>query len=60
LKQVAPRLETAFFMTEGKYSYLSSTGVRELACFGGELSQLVPPYVEQVIRNKFPFKKSEA
>lgn len=60
LKQVAPQLETAFFMTEGKYSYLSSTGVRELACFGGDLSNLVPPYVEQVIRKKFPFKKSEA
>ena len=60
LKQVNPTLETAFFMTEGKYSYLSSTGVRELACFGGNVSQLVPPYVRQVIEAKFKSGKSEA
>lgn len=53
LKKVDPKLETAFFMTEGKYSYLSSTGVRELACFGGDVSQLVPPYVQHVIETKF-------
>lgn len=53
LKKVDPKLETAFFMTEGKYSYLSSTGVRELACFGGDVSELVPPYVKQVIEAKF-------
>lgn len=60
LKQVNPTLETAFFMAEGKYSYLSSTGVRELACFGGNVSQLVPPYVRQVIEAKFKSGKSEA
>lgn len=53
LKKVDPKLETAFFMTEGKYSFLSSTGVRELACFGGDVSKLVPPYVQQVIEKKF-------
>ncbi len=57
LKKVDPKLETAFFMTEGKYSYLSSTGVRELACFGGEVSELVPPYVKQMIDAKFHSEK---
>lgn len=52
LKQVDPELETAFFMTEGKYSFLSSTGVRELAYFGGDISKLVPPYVQQMIEKK--------
>lgn len=57
IKQVDPQLETAFFMTEGKYSFLSSTGVRELACFGGDVSKLVPPYVEQIIHQKEFYKK---
>lgn len=60
LKKVDPELETAFFMTEGKYSFLSSTGVRELACFGGDISQLVPPYVQKCIQAKNDSKKSEA
>ncbi len=52
LKQINPELETAFFMTQGKYSFLSSTGVRELAHFGGNISKLVPPYVEKIMREK--------
>jgi pantetheine-phosphate adenylyltransferase len=60
LKKVNPKLETAFFMTDGQYSFLSSTGVRELACFGGNVSELVPPYVQHVIEAKFKSDKSEA
>lgn len=60
LKKVNPTLETAFFMTEGKYSFLSSTGVRELAYFGGNVSNLVPPYVQKVIDAKIHSVKSEA
>lgn len=47
-------------MTDGQYSFLSSTGVRELACFGGNVSELVPPYVQHVIEAKFKSDKSEA
>lgn len=60
LKKVNPKLETVFFMTDGQYSFLSSTGVRELACFGGNVSELVPPYVQHVIEAKFKSDKSEA
>lgn len=49
IKKIDPTLETAFFMTDGRYSYLSSTGVRELAYFNGDVSQMVPPYVEAMI-----------
>ncbi|MDY6085057.1 MAG: pantetheine-phosphate adenylyltransferase [Dialister sp.] len=52
IKQVEPTLETAFFMTDGKYSYISSTGVRELAYFHGEIEKMVPPYVQQMIAKK--------
>lgn len=52
IKQIDPSLETAFFMADGRYSYLSSTGVRELAHFNGDLSKMVPPYVQEMIQRK--------
>lgn len=39
-------------MTSGEYSYLSSSGVRELARFGGEVSHLVPSCVEKALVEK--------
>lgn len=53
MKKVEPRIETVFIMTSNQYSYISSTGIRELACFGGKLDGLVPPYVEQRLKEKF-------
>lgn len=52
IKQIDPTLETAFFMTDGRYSYLSSTGVRELAHFDGDVTRMVPPYVQEIIKKK--------
>lgn len=57
IKQIAPTLETAFFMTDGRYSFLSSTGVRELANFNGDVSKMVPPYVQEMIHRKMNFIK---
>ena len=57
IKKIDPTLETAFFMTDGRYSYLSSTGVRELAYFNGDVSQMVPPYVEAMIEKKLELLK---
>lgn len=56
MKQVEPDLETVFIMTSMKYSFISSTGIRELACFGGRLDELVPDYVEQKLKEKFKDK----
>ncbi len=52
IKQIDPTLETAFFMTDSRYSYLSSTGVRELAHFNGDITRMVPEYVQEMIRKK--------
>src|SRR3954447_8000951 len=41
----APDLETVFIMASPQYSFLSSSGVKELATFGGDISDLVPPHV---------------
>lgn len=56
MKKVEPRIETVFIMTSTQYSYISSTGIRELACFGGKLDDMVPDYVEQKLKEKFADK----
>ena len=45
--------ETVFIMTNNKYSFVSSTGIRELAKFGGKLEGLVPPAVKEALESKF-------
>ncbi len=46
-------LETAFIMSPPQYMYLSSSIVRELASYGGDVSQFVPPCVNDALRKKF-------
>ena len=46
-------LDTMFFTTSTDYAYLSSTIVREIASYHGDVSELVPPYVEQKLKQKF-------
>lgn len=46
-------LDTMFFTTSTEYAYLSSTIVREIASYHGDISELVPPYVEQKLKQKF-------
>jgi pantetheine-phosphate adenylyltransferase len=48
-RHLAPELETVFLATEASGSYVSSTLVREVACLGGDVTQLVPPHVAQAL-----------
>jgi pantetheine-phosphate adenylyltransferase len=41
----APDVESIYLMASPKYSFLSSSGVRELATFGGNIDELVPAHV---------------
>lgn len=52
-KNVEPDIETVFIMTNNKYSFVSSTGVRELARYGGNLNGLVPEIVIEEMKKKF-------
>lgn len=45
-------IETVFFMPRQRYSYLSSSVVRDISHFGGNVSRMVPPYVVKKIRQK--------
>ncbi|NLZ94066.1 MAG: pantetheine-phosphate adenylyltransferase [Firmicutes bacterium] len=51
-RKLDPHLETIFMMTSNRYSYLSSSIVKEIAFFGGDISDLVPPEVYPLIRKK--------
>ena len=58
LKKIDNQLETVFIMTNAKYSFVSSSGVRELATFGGQLKDLVPECIEERVR-KHVYEKFE-
>lgn len=51
-KKLAPDIETLFMVTSDKYSFLSSSIVRELASYNGSLEGLVPQLLEDEIRRK--------
>jgi pantetheine-phosphate adenylyltransferase len=44
-RKMAPEIESIYMMSSPQYSFLSSSGVKELAMFGGDLTDLVPPPV---------------
>ncbi len=46
-------LDTVFLTTSLEYSYLSSSTVKEIAYFGGDVSQCVPPFVVGLIQDKY-------
>ncbi len=52
-RKLNPDVETLFMMTNSKYSYLSSSIVKEIADFGGDVKKLVPKEVHDLIVNKF-------
>ena len=52
-RNLAPGIETVFLVPAFDLTYLSSSLVREVARFGGDVSQLVHPKVQQALQRKF-------
>ena len=52
-RRMRPDLETICLMTSLEYSFLSSTLLKDIARFGGEVSTLVPENVERALRRRF-------
>lgn len=50
---MAPQIDTIFLTTSLEYSYLSSSTVREVAAFGGDISHFVPPAIEALVKEKY-------
>ena len=52
-KVIAPDIDTIFLTTNLKYSYLSSSTVKEIASFGGDIHEFVSPEVQDRMEGKF-------
>jgi pantetheine-phosphate adenylyltransferase len=51
---LAPEIETMYVMASPAYSFVSSSGVKEIASFGGKVDDLVPDAVARRFRELFP------
>ena len=51
-RKQAPDIESVYLMASAKYSFLRSSGVKELATFGGEIGELVPPEVAKSLKER--------
>ena len=51
---LAPEIETMYVMSSPQYAFISSSGVKEIASFGGPVEELVPPAVARRFRELFP------
>jgi pantetheine-phosphate adenylyltransferase len=52
-RRLSSRVETVFMMPSEEYSYLTSTVVKEVAAYGGDVTGLVPDCVLHRLRDKF-------
>jgi len=52
-RNLAPKIETVFLVPAFDLTYLSSSLVREVARFGGDVSSLVHPAVQKALKRKF-------
>ena len=52
-KNLNPQIETLFLVPDPKFFVLRSSSIKELAAFGGDVSTMVPPIVEAMLKKKF-------
>ncbi len=52
-KSLHSSVETVFLMTRAEYSYISSSAVKEVITFGGNVNKLVPPVIQERLEEKF-------
>lgn len=56
-RKLAPELESFFIMSSPAFSFLSSSGVKEMAAFGGDVGDLVPPAVAERLKEVYSRKR---
>lgn len=52
-KNLSPELETLFMVSKAEYTFLSSSVVKEIASFQGDVKNLVPKNVSKALQNKY-------
>jgi pantetheine-phosphate adenylyltransferase len=53
-RTLAPEIETLYLMARPQFSFVSSSGVKEIAAFGGNVEEFVPEPVARRFRELFP------
>jgi pantetheine-phosphate adenylyltransferase len=53
-RTLAPEIETVYVMASPQVSFVSSSGVKEIAAFGGNVEEFVPPTVARRLKERFP------
>jgi pantetheine-phosphate adenylyltransferase len=53
-RHLAPEIETVYVMASPSVSFVSSSGVKEIALFGGNVEELVPHAVARRLKEMFP------
>jgi pantetheine-phosphate adenylyltransferase len=59
-RTLAPEIETVYVMASPAVSFVSSSGVKEIASFGGNVEELVPPGVARRLKEMFPNSRGGA
>ena len=49
-RSLDPEVETVFLMSKEEYSHISSSSIRQIATFGGDLDKFVPPEVKAALQ----------
>ncbi len=52
-QHLAPELEVVCLMTSSNHSFISSSIIKEVASLGGSVAALVPPHVDDALRDRF-------
>ena len=52
-RKLAPAVDTVFFMTALEHGYVSSSLVKEIAAFGGDVSEMIPPAAVAALARAF-------
>ncbi len=58
-RNLDPKIETLFIPTEPKYVIVKSSSIKELASFGGDVSEMVPEIVNNAIMKKYASGRPE-
>jgi len=52
-QRLAPDLDMIAFMTHEEYTFLSSSTVKEIAALDGDVTSMVPPFVNQALQKRY-------
>jgi pantetheine-phosphate adenylyltransferase len=52
-RRLAPEIDTVFFMADERHHYISSSLVKEVASFGGDVTGVVPDHVREALAERF-------